>query len=137
MPAKVTQLNIIPREELIIDTYIQPKGDIRRPSFDITKPETAVSFTPSTEATYTVDLLNNKNVSINGFSVYIPVPKDGNDFGKNFQSTSFAWNMKLNAEPKIEIFDKDGKNISTEKGSSYKLTYSTDASTEANYLGAA
>ncbi|MBK2404675.1 hypothetical protein EPJ90_07510 [Erysipelothrix sp. strain 2 (EsS2-7-Brazil)] len=137
MPAKATQLNIIPREELIIDTYIQPKGDIRRPSFDITKPETAVSFTPGTEATYTVDLLNNKNVPINGFAVYIPVPKEGNDFGKNFQSTPFAWNMKLNAVPKIEIYDKNGADISIEKGSSYKLTYSTDATTEANYLGAA
>lgn len=45
--------------------------------------------------------------------------------------------MKLSTQPSIKIYDKDGNDITAAKQNSYKLTYSTDATSEANYLGAA
>ncbi|QIK70401.1 LapB repeat-containing protein [Erysipelothrix sp. HDW6C] len=136
-PAQNNILSIISKNQLIIDTFIQPQGADRQPSFVPGDDQSAVGFTPGTIADYNIVMLNNlQESSVKEFTTYIPVPKAGNDFGTEFQSTPFDWNMKLNGAPTILITDADGNDITAEKMSDYEISYSNAATNKDNYVGA-
>ena len=128
-------LTVYPLESLIIDTYIVPQGENRYPNYDGTD-ATTVGFTPGATAKYTVDIFNNNVDPLTGFEAYIPVPKVGNNFGTNFQTEAFEWNMRLAGAPTIKVVDENDVDITTSRGSNYQITYSTNATAEANYNSA-
>jgi hypothetical protein len=132
IPVQDKDLQIIAKQELIIDTFIVPEGETRKPPYDGTL-ATATGFTPGTTAKYTVDMLNNRTDIVNEVRSYIPVPREGNNFGTNFQDNPFYWNMKLSTTPTVKIYDKDGNDITATAGSNYVITYSNDATNESNY----
>ncbi len=130
-------VSIIRKNQLTIDSYIKPEGGEKQPAFTPGKDQTAVGFTPGTIAEYTIEMENNLDGrNVEEVQAFIPVPKEGYDFGTHFQSSAFAWNMKLAGQPTLQIFDKDGNDITAAKQSEYEITYSSDASNETNYVGA-
>jgi|GEM_PF-4310387 len=130
-----TTLTVYPVETLTIDTYITPQGENRHPNYDGTD-ATSVGFTPGATANYTVDIFNNNVEPLTGFEAYIPVPKIGNNFGTNFQTGPFKWNMKLASIPTIKVVDENDVDITVSRGENYQITYSTNATMEANYNSA-
>jgi len=135
IPADNKDLTIISKEEMLIDTYIVPEGETRRPPYDGTS-DTTIGFTPGTTAKYTLDFLNNRTDSVNSLESYFPVPKDGNNYGTNFQENEFYWNMKLGGAPTVTVYDQFGTDITASAGANYVLSYSENATTEENYQGA-
>ncbi|MDF9867190.1 hypothetical protein OKW22_000752, partial [Bacilli bacterium PM5-3] len=85
LPFLTNDLVIVPKKELLIDTYIKASAtDSREADYDTSKPASAINFTPGTEAIYTVDIYNNRNDSAGTkakTTAYIPVPKKGLNFG--------------------------------------------------------
>lgn len=136
MPLMHRQFNIIPNENLIIDTYITPQGETRKPAYDGTD-TTAIGFTPEAHADYNVEIYNNCAVAAKNIVAYVPVPKTGNNFGTEFQPEAFKWDMKLGTAPVLSVEDEKGDPI-TDPGilANYKIYYATDATTNANYQGA-
>ena len=130
-----TALTVYPVETLTIDTYITPQGENRYPNYDGTD-ATSVGFTPGATANYSVDIFNNNVEPLTGFEAYIPVPKIGNNFGTNFQTEPFKWNMKFASIPTIKIVDENDVDITASRGANYQITYSTNATMETNYNGA-
>ena len=118
------RLTITEADEVVIETYIVPNGEPRRPSYNTSEPSSAIGFTPTTEGTYTVTVLNARKKVAEEFVAYIPVPKEGNDFGSNFQETEFTWNMKVTGTPVITVYDVDGNDVSTTRASNYQISYS-------------
>ncbi|MGL5041618.1 MAG: SdrD B-like domain-containing protein [Culicoidibacterales bacterium] len=128
------KLSVQERKVLLVDTFIQPEGESKRPIYDPTKPETAVGFTPGTRADYTVDILNNGNSVGKNVQIYLPIPRVGNDFGSDFQRGPFKWNMKQDtARDTFKVLDEKGQDITAAKAGDYKIEYSNDATTKANY----
>lgn len=123
-------LSIISQEGLYIDTSIKQSNGESQPAYDEDNPDTAVGFTPNSDAIYEVAIQNITTGTISSIDTYIPVPKEGNNFGTNFQSQTFAWNMKLKSTPVIEVFNKNGDNVTTTRANEYKFTYSTDATND-------
>ncbi|MGL4382211.1 MAG: SdrD B-like domain-containing protein, partial [Bacilli bacterium] len=132
LPAVANSFTITANENLVIDSYITPKGESgRRPVFDGTK-ETAVGFTPGTNAIYTLDIFNNRKTGVDSLVMYVPIPKEKNDFGSDFQNNAFKWNMKLAKAPRITIFTKDGSDITK----NYEVAYTNKATNQSNWENA-
>jgi hypothetical protein len=68
-----------------------------------------------------------------GSLVYLPIPKVGNNFGINFQSTGFSRNMKLGGQPSITVYDQHGNNVTAARAENYVIHYSNDATNATNY----
>ena len=94
MGLNTSTTQIIASNVLLMDTYLIPDGGTRQPSYDPAQPATATAFTPGTVGKYEVVFDNQRNNTV-GSLVYLPLPKEGNNFGVNFQSTGFSRNMKL------------------------------------------
>ncbi|MGL5042337.1 MAG: SdrD B-like domain-containing protein [Culicoidibacterales bacterium] len=132
--AKDGQLTVQERKVLLIDTFIQPEGESKRPPYDSQKPETAVRFTPGTRADYTVDILNNGNSIGTNVQIYLPIPRIGNNFGTDFQQAPFKWNMKQDIKNyTFKVLDASGKDVTALKRADYTIEYSSDATTKENY----
>ncbi len=142
LPTYQSNFIINAKKELLIDTFIVPSGELSaKPPYDPASPSTAVPFTPSAEGNYSVSILNNQDNVAKDLLVYIPVPKENNNFGTQFQTTAFKWNMKLKAVPTLKVYSVDKvtgveTDITASKAANYSLSYSDNATTEANYAGA-
>ncbi|MDR0651660.1 MAG: hypothetical protein LBG59_10125 [Candidatus Peribacteria bacterium] len=68
-----------------------------------------------------------------GSLVYLPIPRAGNNFGTNFQSTGFSRNIKLGGQPSITVYDQHGDNVTATRAGNYEITYSSNATNETNY----
>ncbi|MGL5041841.1 MAG: LapB repeat-containing protein [Culicoidibacterales bacterium] len=135
--ANNTTLLINQQKILMLDSYIVPENESRRPAYDLQNPATAVGFTQGAKAEYVVDVFNNRDDAVNSLLSYIPVPRTGLDFGTNFQSAPFKWNMKMqDSGYSIEVFDKDNNDITAGSRNNYLIEYSEDATTNANYENA-
>ncbi|MFV0393635.1 MAG: hypothetical protein ACK5LC_04450 [Coprobacillaceae bacterium] len=141
---KEIEFTITAKEELMVDTYIIPEGQTEaKPEYDDTSDETkkstAVGFTPSAIGNYTVQIFNNRKDVVNSVTTYIPVPKyndttdQGYDFGQNFQSQPFSWNMKLSQEAVLKVYNSAGEDVTDTRGANYVVEYSSDATSESNY----
>ncbi|MGL5042552.1 MAG: SdrD B-like domain-containing protein, partial [Culicoidibacterales bacterium] len=126
-------LNIQEQKTLTIDTFIKPEGENRRPPYDEKNPETAIGFTPNANAVYTLDAYNNRDDKVTLLRVFAPVPKQGNDFGIDFQTEAFDWNMKVKNIPTIKVFDKSGVDVTAERKDNYRIEYSVNATNQSNY----
>jgi hypothetical protein len=73
-------LNIIPNKNLLISTYLIPSGGTKQPAYDITQPQTAIPFTPSSNGTYTVEFFNNRDDVVDFLETYLPIPRVGNNY---------------------------------------------------------
>jgi hypothetical protein len=82
-----TSLKIIPNKILNIDTYLIPNGGPKQPPYDPGIASRALGFTPSSRGEFTVELFNNRDDVVINVETYLPVPKAGNNFGIDFQST--------------------------------------------------
>ncbi|MDL2212276.1 Ig-like domain-containing protein, partial [Erysipelotrichaceae bacterium OttesenSCG-928-M19] len=134
-----TTLNIQPFNNVIIDTYIKAsKYDDRSDYYDKDNPDSAISFTPGTEAIYTMEVFNNRDQAAK-VKTWIPVPKEGTNYGEEFQEETTKWNMKLGSvQPVIKVYQIDTEtgaqiDVTSEKAKNYELSYSTDPDIANNY----
>lgn len=125
-------LKIIDKKELLIDTYIQPKGGERQSAYVEGTDSTAVGFTPGTEGEYTVEIFNNRDEAVDSFYAYLPVPKENINFGDRFQNNKFSWNMKITGSPTVATYDSAGIKDDSLK-SNYQIGYNSETLTVENY----
>ena len=138
------KLMIMPQSELLVTTNLTTivDGNIQAQStnYEVSKPEKALSFTQDTESEYVLNILNNRNDGAGTetkLTMWLPVPKEGQNFGTNFQSAPFTWDMRLkpDAIPVVEVYDiaADGtQRRNTTKDSHYVIEYTSEATAQ-NY----
>jgi hypothetical protein len=135
MRMNTSTTQIVAANVLLMDTYLVPDGGSRQSSYNPSQPQTATSFTPGSIGKYEI-IFNNQRSNTVGSLVYLPVPKEGNNFGTNFQSTGFSRNMKLNSYPKVTVYDQYGNNVTETRAGNYQIQYSTNATNASNYESA-
>ncbi len=135
LPVLSRNLSITPKTGIIVDTSIRVQGEEKEPAFDVNNPQTAVKFTPRTITEYEVDIINNGTSSTERLEVYIPIPKTGKDFGSNFQSQPFKWDLSLERDPVVNIYNGDGT-LNTAAVSNYVIEYASDPTITGNTVTA-
>ncbi len=114
------QIVIKKNNTAVVDTFLTLEGDTSPVNpYDPSDVSTAVEFQPGVNANYTVKINNLSNFPADSFTIYMPIPKAGQNYGNNFQEDDFSWNMKLIGE----ITGLDSK---------YKISYTNKATAE-NY----
>lgn len=110
---------------VLVESFIAVEGMEPNGAYDPSNPNTIAYFTPETKANYSLLLTNNTNEAAEEFVAYFPIPKTGINFGANFQSEAFQWDMKL-AQAITSGF---------ETANNFTIEYSVDARDE-NYATA-
>ncbi|MFV0395121.1 MAG: beta strand repeat-containing protein [Coprobacillaceae bacterium] len=87
-------INILENANVLVETFLSIAGENSKPYVE-GDASTLAYFTPGTEADYTVKITNNTTEVASNYTVYIPVPKTGQNFGTLFQPDDFSWDMKL------------------------------------------
>ncbi|MDQ0361789.1 SdrD B-like domain-containing protein [Breznakia pachnodae] len=90
-----TTFEVQKNEKVLIDTYLTLKGEEPKEPYSEGNANTLAYFTPGTEADYTAKIINNSGKEADSLTMYIPIPKEGENFGGKFQSSAFKWNMRL------------------------------------------
>ncbi|MGL5042140.1 MAG: SdrD B-like domain-containing protein [Culicoidibacterales bacterium] len=120
--------------DLLIDSYMQNVGESKLSTYEREERENKISFTKDLKAKYTLSIINNRDDEINLFELFVPIPKEGLDFGDEYQDEAFTWDMKLaSPTPKVIVLTKDGEDISRKRAQDYQITYSKDATSQENY----
>lgn len=88
--ATVNELNSV-----LMESFISVEGEGTKLPYDENDPTTAILFNPGTNARYYIDMMNYTINDASKAVMYIPIPKFGTNFGTDFQSEAFKWNMKL------------------------------------------
>lgn len=111
----INTLNITPSAELYVNSFIRREDGNIQPPYDEEKPTTAVGLVPNSQVKYTVEIMNSMTTPVNAVETFIPVPKEGNNFGEKIQNKPFYWNMKLLGVPAVQVVDKDGNIITDQR----------------------
>lgn len=114
-------LTIVEKKGVLVETALGYRGEEPLPAYKEGNNETVAYFTPGTSADYTVNIKNTSDVDADVFTLYIPIPKTGKNFGENFQDEAFKWDAVI----ENAIDDATG----------FTVGYSTNA-TESNYTTA-
>lgn len=128
----IYSLNITPSAELYVNSFIRRDDGNIQPPYNEEDSTTAVGLVPNSQVKYTVEIMNSMTSPVNSVETFIPVPKEGKDFGKKIQNKPFSWNMKLLGAPVIQVEDKDGNIITDQRKNAYIIEYATDGN-ESNF----
>lgn len=110
-------LSIVPAKKFSISSYVEKDG-IVYDSYNENNMDTIIEVKPNNVFDYVINVKNNKDESIDEYSLYVPIAKKGTNYGENYQSEPFNWDMSLVEElletDKYYVYystDKDTKNI--------------------------
>lgn len=81
---------------VLVETFLTVAGEDPKAPYSEDDEKTLAYFTPGTDANYIVNIVNNTSFDATIFTAYLPIPKTGLNFGSDFQSGPFKWDMKLN-----------------------------------------
>lgn len=81
---------------VLVETFLTVAGEDPKAPYSEDDEKTLAYFTPGTDADYIVNIVNNTSFDATIFTAYLPIPKTGLNFGSDFQSGPFKWDMKLN-----------------------------------------
>lgn len=109
----------IPKSEKVsVETFMAIPGE--EPKAYIEGNDKTVSyFTPGTEAEYIFRIENMSTEPSSEFALFAPIPKEGQNFGAEYQNAAFKWNMKVAGIPvvsdptKFDVFYSATANQST------------------------
>lgn len=113
----------VPKKDTVsVETFLSVTGEGEKAAYIEGEDSTVSYFTPGTNADYTVQITNTSSGDATIFELYIPIPKTGQNFGANFQSEPFKWDMKLGGAIPITAAQLE----------QFEVSYATEA-TENNY----
>ncbi len=123
LTSKTYPLTINKNNHVVVDTYLSLDETTRYPTYMPSYPETAVNYTPGLLAHYNISVRNSSPYSASDFVLYFPIPKEGENFGPEYQAETFMYNMKLESliadSPNLEITYGTGVTQSTITTASY------------------
>ena len=117
------KIRVLADEQLAVSTYVEKDGIISSP-YDENNVTTIMELHQKEQFNYKVKIKNNYDYKINGFELYLPIPKKSVNFGEKFQPNSFYWNISLNGNISI--------NGNTTIPNGYSILYTTDVPTNEN-----
>lgn len=89
-----TNLSILPSKSFDVLTYVLKDG-VESSPYDPENESTIINLNYKEDFSYNIKIKNNSETTIDKFELYLPIPKQDDNYGLNFQSADFKWNMSL------------------------------------------
>lgn len=103
---KHIDVQVMKNNRVLVETFLSLAGQGTQKPYVEGDKNTLSYFTPGTQADYLVNILNNTDRPASAFDAYVPIPKEGQNFGTAFQQEDFNWNMKLASEMVLSAEDQ-------------------------------
>lgn len=87
-------LSILPSKSFDVSTYVLKDG-VESSPYDPENESTIIDLSYKEDFSYNIKIKNNSETTIDKFELYLPIPKQDDNYGLNFQSADFKWNMSL------------------------------------------
>lgn len=91
------KIRILPNKNLAVSTYVE-KDEIISSPYDPNNEATIMELHQKESFNYKIKIKNNLDYKVDGFELYLPIPKKNVNFGERFQTDNFNWDIVLDGE---------------------------------------